>query len=49
MITDKKATLNLDGKSVEFPVHSGTIGPDVVDIRTLYAKTGAFNFDPGFM
>jgi len=49
MITDKKATFSLDGKSVEFPVHSGTIGPDVVDIRTLYAKTGAFTFDPGFM
>ena len=49
MITDKKATLNFDGKSVEFPVHSGTIGPDVVDIRSLYAKTGAFTFDPGFM
>ena len=49
MITDKKATLTLEGKTVEFPVHAGSIGPDVVDIRTLYAKTGAFTFDPGFM
>ncbi len=28
---------------------SGTIGPDVIDIRTLYAKTGMFTFDPGFL
>ncbi len=39
----------IDGKSIEFPVLSGTIGPDVVDIRTLYAKTGTFTFDPGFL
>jgi len=47
---DKKATLTLpDGKSIEFPVMSGTIGPDVVDIRALYGKTGAFTYDPGFL
>jgi citrate synthase len=45
-----KAILNYgDGKIVEFPVLSGTIGPDVVDIRTLYTKTGMFTFDPGFL
>ena len=38
-----------DGKIVELPVLSGTIGPDVVDIRTLYAKTGLFTYDPGFL
>jgi citrate synthase len=31
------------------PVYGGTIGPDVVDIRALYGKTGAFTYDPGFM
>ncbi|HEY5636852.1 MAG TPA: citrate synthase [Burkholderiales bacterium] len=47
---DKKATLTLpDGKAVEFPVMSGTIGPDVVDIRSLYGKSGAFTYDPGFL
>jgi citrate synthase len=47
---DKKATLKLpDGKDVEFPVLSGSMGPDVVDIRTLYGKTGAFTYDPGFL
>ncbi|MBI5921667.1 MAG: citrate (Si)-synthase [Betaproteobacteria bacterium] len=49
MTTQRTATLTLDGKTVEFPVLSGTIGPDVIDIRSLYAKTGAFTFDPGFM
>ncbi len=34
---------------MEFPVLSGTVGPDVIDIRTLLAKTGKFTYDPGFM
>ena len=47
---DKNATLKLpDGKSLEFPVLSGTMGPDVVDIRTLYGKSGMFTYDPGFL
>jgi citrate synthase len=44
----KTATLTLDGKAFEFPVYSGTIGPDVIDIGKLYAQTKAFTFDPGF-
>src|SRR5207237_559399 len=45
-----KATLNLDdGKALELPVYGGTIGPDVVDIRALYGKTGMFTYDPGFL
>ena len=47
---DKKATLTLaDGKSFDFPVLSGSIGPEVIDIRTLYAKSGMFTYDPGFL
>ena len=47
---DKKATLNLnDGRTLDFPVLPGTIGPDVVDIRTLYGKAGVFTYDPGFL
>ena len=47
---DKKATLTLnDGKSIDFPVLSGSIGPEVIDIRTLYAKSGMFTYDPGFL
>ena len=47
---DKKATLTLhDGRKLEFPVLSGSIGPDVVDIRSLYGKSGVFTYDPGFL
>ena len=45
-----KATLNYaDGKSVDLPVYSGAHGPDVIDIRKLYAQTGMFTYDPGFL
>jgi citrate synthase len=46
--TSKKATLTLDGTAYDFPVHSGTLGPDVVDIGKLYAQSKAFTFDPAF-
>lgn len=46
--TQKTATLTLDGKSYELPVHSPTEGPDVVDIRKLYGEAGVFTYDPGF-
>jgi citrate synthase len=51
MTTEHKATLSFsDGSpSVEFPIHKGTVGPDVIDIRTLYGKTGKFTYDPGFL
>jgi citrate synthase len=46
-----KATLSFsDGApSVELPIYKGSVGPDVIDIRKLYAQTGKFTFDPGFM
>ena len=44
------ATLTFaDGKSVQLPMFGGTVGPDVIDIRKLYAQTGMFTYDPGFM
>jgi citrate synthase len=51
MADTKTATLTFsDGTpSIEFPIHSGTVGPDVIDIRKLYGQTGKFTFDPGFM
>jgi citrate synthase len=50
MTSAKKAVLQYgDGKSVEFPVLEGSIGPEVVDIRTLYGKTGIFTYDPGYL
>jgi len=49
-MADKTATLKLpDGKTLEFPVLNGSTGPDVVDIRTLYGKSGWFTYDPGFL
>jgi len=46
--TNKSATLTLEGKSFELPVLSPTAGPDVIDIRKLYAQAGVFTYDPGF-
>src|SRR3954464_4028496 len=49
-MADKTASLKLpDGKSLAFPVLPGTTGPDVIDIRPLYAKSGMFTYDPGFL
>ena len=50
-MTDRTATLNFsDGSpSVSFPILTGTEGPEVIDIRTLYGKTGKFTYDPGFL
>jgi citrate synthase len=44
----KSATLTLDGKSYDLPIHSPTLGPDVLDIRKLYGEANVFTFDPGF-
>ena len=50
MEAKSKAVLQYgEGKSVEFPVFGGSIGPDVIDIRSLYGKTGMFTYDPGFL
>ena len=42
------ATLEVNGKKIDLPIYSGSIGPDVLDIRKLYAETGMFTYDPGF-
>jgi citrate synthase len=44
----KTATLGTDGSNHQFPVVTGSVGPDVIDIRKLYAETGMFTYDPGF-
>ncbi|MDM1721001.1 citrate synthase [Acinetobacter towneri] len=46
--TGKKAVLQLDGKEIELPIYSGTLGPDVIDVKDVLAA-GHFTFDPGFM
>ncbi|SKB45152.1 citrate synthase [Sphingopyxis flava] len=47
-MTETTAKITLGDKSVESPILSGTVGPDVVDIRKFYGQTGAFTYDPGF-
>jgi len=47
-MTEKTAMITLGNASHDYPVKSGSVGPDVIDIRKLYAQTGAFTFDPGF-
>ncbi len=42
------AKLSLSGKDFDYPVLSGSVGPDVIDIRKLYGQTDAFTYDPGF-
>jgi len=39
---------NRNGKKYEFEILSPTVGPDVVDIRSMYQQTGMFTYDPGF-
>lgn len=46
--TGKKAVLSLNGKQIDLPIYSGTLGPDVIDVKDVLAQ-GHFTFDPGFM
>jgi citrate synthase len=45
---DRKATLNLHGQTYDLPIIKGATGPDVLDVRKLYADADVFTFDPGF-
>ena len=43
-----EASVSIAGMRYELPLRKGTLGPDVVDITTLYQDTGSFTYDPGF-
>jgi len=47
-MTTRTAKLIINDKTVELPIRSGTLGPDVIDISQL-SKEGIFTYDPGFM
>ena len=47
-MTDKTAKLTTEGGDFSYPLLSASVGPDVIDIRKLYAETGMFTYDPGF-
>ncbi len=45
---NRTATLSFDDKTLELPILSPATGPDVIDIRKLYAEGDVFTYDPGF-
>ena len=47
-VSDSFAQLTFNGKTYNLPVHSPTVGPDVLDIRNLYSEANVFTYDPGF-
>jgi citrate synthase len=44
----RTAKLSLNNQTYDLPIMSPTLGPDVIDIRKLYAEGDVFTFDPGF-
>ena len=47
-MSDKNATLTIGEETKDYAVLDGTVGPQVIDVRKLYANTGMFTYDPGF-
>jgi len=43
-----KVHLSGDGVDMDLPVLAGTMGPEVIDIRSLYKETDKFTYDPGY-
>jgi len=43
-----KASLTIGSDSYDYAMMSGTVGPDVIDIRRLYGEADVFTYDPGF-
>ena len=48
MAESKTATLSYNGNTFELPVHTPSVGPEVIDITKLYGQAGVFTHDPGF-
>ncbi|MBT4488483.1 MAG: citrate (Si)-synthase [Rhodospirillaceae bacterium] len=47
-MAEKTISLGDGDGGTDFAVMSGTLGPDVIDIRKLYGATDQFTYDPGF-
>ena len=45
---NKNAKLTFGDNEIDLPILEGSIGPDVIDVSQLYAKSNAFTYDPGF-
>ncbi len=48
VVAGNNAKLTIGADAHDFAVMKGSVGPEVVDIRKLYADTGRFTYDPGF-
>ena len=46
--TEKGASISIGGTSYDLPMRKGSLGPDVVDISSLYKDAGCFTYDAGF-
>ena len=47
---NKKIQIALpNNKKINLPLIESTLGPSVIDVRSLYKETGYFTFDPGFL
>src|SRR5574337_1109280 len=46
-MADKKAKLIIENETIELNILNGTLGPDAVDVSSLF-KYGHFTFDAGF-
>ena len=46
--TPRTATLSFGNRTLELPMYSPTLGPDVIDIRKLYGEADVFTYDPSF-
>lgn len=46
-MASKKAALSLEGKTIDFDILKGTLGPEAIDVNPLI-KAGFLSYDPGF-
>ncbi|WP_303760978.1 citrate synthase [Sphingobium yanoikuyae] len=47
-MSDNNASLTVGGEAKDYAIMDGSVGPQVIDVRKLYANTGMFTYDPGF-
>ena len=47
-MSDNNASLTVGGDTKDYAILNGSVGPQVIDVRKLYANTGMFTYDPGF-
>jgi citrate synthase len=47
-MTESKGSISVGDKTVDLSIKKGSVGPEVIDIRSLYSATGMFTYDPAF-